>query len=117
MKPFKMLVHNLIFKIGPFLPGHLCKTLFEHLLLRLFNFVCLLIQTLQIPNFDLKPMCLSSEFERLFLNELSLQTGILCFKSSKVHYYLELKSKEDRVLERVKRRDNVHENNKNVYSY
>ena len=60
---------------------------------------------------------MSFGFEILFLNELSLWTRILCVNSSKVCYYLELKEKEDRVLERQKGKDNIHENNKDVYSY
>ena len=95
----KVLV-NLIFKIGLFVLGCLHTTLFRHLLLRLFNYTCLLIPTSQIPILDLKPMCLSSGFKRLFLNELSLRTRILRVKSSEVFYYLDLKTKEDRVLER-----------------
>ena len=47
-------------------------------------------------------MCLSSRFERLLLNELSLRTRILPVKSSYVRYYLEVKAKEDRVLEQQK---------------
>ena len=45
-------------------------------------------------------MCLSFGFERLVLNELSLQTQILRVKFSEVRYHLELKKKEDRMLER-----------------
>ena len=80
--------------------GRLYKTLFRHLLLRLFNYSFSLIQTSQIPISDSKPMCLSSASERLFFNELSLQTQIFCAKSYEFHYYLKLKSNEDRVLER-----------------
>ena len=47
-------------------------------------------------------MCLSSRFKRLFLNELSLRTQILCVKSSKVCYYLKVEAKEYRMLERQK---------------
>ena len=60
-------------------------------------------------------MYLSSGFERLFLNKLSLRTQILRVKSFEVRYYLELKAKIDRVLERRRGKDSVHEN-KNVYS-
>ena len=96
------MVHNLIFKTGLFLLGRLCKILFGHLLRRLFNYAYSLIQALEILILDSEPMCLSSGFERLFLNELSLWTRILCIKSSTVHYYLELKTKKDCVLERQK---------------
>ena len=62
--PLKTLVRNLIFKTSPFVLSRLYKTLFGHLLIRLFNYACLLIQTLQMTsNLDL----MSSEFERLFL--------------------------------------------------
>ena len=61
-----MLVHNLIFKTSSFLLGHFYKTLFRHLL-RLFNYACSLIHILQKSTSDYEPMCLSSEFERLFL--------------------------------------------------
>ena len=85
-----------------FVLGRLYKTLFGHLLRRLFNYTYSLIQALQILTSDSEPMCFSSGFEKLFLNKLSLRTRILRVKSSEVHYYLELKAKEDRVLERKK---------------
>ena len=87
--------------------SHLYKTLFGHLLLRLFNYTYSLIQTSQIPISDSEPMCLSFGSKRLFLNKLSLWTRILHVKSSEVRYYLELKSKEDRVLERLKGKDSM----------
>ena len=95
-----MFVHNLILKTGLFMLGCLCKTLSRHLLIRLFNYACSLIQTLQILTLDSEPICLSSGFERLFLNELSVRTQILCVKSFKVRYYLALKAKEYCMLER-----------------
>ena len=44
---------------------------------------------------------------KYILNNLSLWTWILRVKSSEVHYYLELKSKEDRVIERQKGKDSM----------
>ena len=58
-----------------------------------------------------------SRYERLFSNEFSLRTQILCVKSSEVRYYLKLKARRDRTLERQKGKDSIHENKKNVYSY
>ena len=73
--PFKMLVRNLIFKTSSFVISHLYKTLFRHLLIRLFNHSYSLIQTLQIPTLDSDLMCLSSEIERLFLTSSHYELG------------------------------------------
>ena len=60
LSPFKSLVRNLIFKTSPLMLGCLYKTLFRHLLIRLFNYACSLIQILQIPTSDSDLMCLLS---------------------------------------------------------
>ena len=93
------MVHNLIFKVDLFLLGRLYKTLFGHLIRRLFNYARLLIQTLQILILDSKPMYLSSGFKRLFLN-YGLESYAI--KSSEVPYHLELEAKEDCVIKRQK---------------
>ena len=85
-----------------FLLGHLCKTLFGHLLRRLFNYAGSLIQALQIPILDSEPIFFYYVFQRLLINGLSLWIQILCVKFFEVRYHLELKAKEDCVLERQK---------------